>query len=130
MGKPDLKVIPLGGLGEIGKNMMLLQYGNDIMVIDAGVMFPGEQLPGVDFIIPDISHLLENRNKVRGIVITHGHEDHIGALPYVLRQLNVPVYAPRLAEGLISLKLKEHRDLKETEIRLVEPGEQIRPWRI
>ena len=126
MGKTPLKVIPLGGLGEIGKNMMLLEYGDDIMVVDAGVMFPGEQLPGVDFVIPDISYLLENRKKVRGIVITHGHEDHTGALPYVLRQLNVPVYAPRLAAGLISLKLKEHRGLKNTKIRVVEPDERIR----
>jgi ribonuclease J len=104
-----LKVIPLGGLGEIGKNMLALEYHDDIIVIDAGVLFPDENMLGVDFVIPDISYLLERSHMIKAIVITHGHEDHIGALPYVLRDLPVPVYAPRLAAGLIEVKLKEHR---------------------
>ncbi len=121
MSREVLRVIPLGGLGEIGKNMMALEYGDSIVVVDAGVLFPREDMPGVDFVIPDISYLLENRDRVRAIIITHGHEDHIGALPYVLSQLNVPVYASRLSHGLISVKLKEHRLLGDSRLNVVEP---------
>jgi ribonuclease J len=103
-----LKIIPLGGLGEIGKNMMVIEHGDDILIVDVGLMFPSEDMLGVDLVIPDFSYVLENRHKVRGIAITHGHEDHVGALPFLLRQLDVPVYAPRLAHGLISLKLRPH----------------------
>lgn len=106
---PKLKLIPLGGLGEVGKNMMVLEYGEDIVVLDAGIMFPEEDMLGIDLVIPDISYLLENRQKVRGIIVTHGHEDHVGALPYVLAQLNVPVYSTGLTQGIISVKLKESR---------------------
>ena len=120
-----LKVIPLGGLGEIGKNMMALEYGDDIIVIDCGVLFPEEDMPGVDLVLPDISYLLEQSHKVRAILITHGHEDHTGALPYVLPRLRVPVFAPRLAHGLISVKLKERRVHREADLRMVEPGEPI-----
>ena len=109
MSNTPLVVVPLGGLGEIGKNMMALEYGEDIIVIDCGVLFPEEDMPGVDLVIPDISYLLERQSRVRAILRTHGHEDHTGALPYVLSRLPVPVYAPRLAHGLISVKLKEHR---------------------
>lgn len=122
MTSPKLRVIPLGGLGEIGKNMMVFESDEDIVVIDAGIMFPPEDLLGVDLIIPDISYLLERKEKIRGILITHGHEDHTGALPYVLSQLQVPVYAPRLAHGLISVKLQEQRSSRGSTVVAVEPG--------
>ena len=118
----SLKVIPLGGLGEIGKNMMALEYDDDIIVIDAGVLFPEEDMLGVDLVIPNIAYLTENRDRVKGILITHGHEDHTGALPYVLRELNVPVYASRLTQGLIEVKLREHRSLRNVKLEVVEPG--------
>jgi ribonuclease J len=116
-----LRVIPLGGLGEIGKNMMALEYGDDIVVIDAGVLFPSEEMPGIDFAIPNISYLREHASRVRAILITHGHEDHIGALPYVLSELDVPVYASRLTHGLISVKLREFGLLKDARLNVVEP---------
>ena len=122
MSKHKLKIIPLGGLGEVGKNMMAIEYANDIIIIDAGLMFPKEDTPGVDMVIPDISYLLEKRQKLRGIIITHGHEDHIGALPYILPQLDLPIYATKLAQGLISVKLKEHRHLKKASLRIIHPG--------
>ena len=122
MSKSPLKVIPLGGLGEIGKNMLALEYDDDIVVIDAGVMFPGEDLPGINLVIPDISYLTENASRVRGIAITHGHEDHTGALPFVLDRLDAPVYAPRLAEGLIAAKLKGYGKLKSARLEVSTPG--------
>ena len=121
-----LRVVPLGGHGEIGKNMLALEYGDDIVVIDAGILFPDESTPGVDFAIPDITYLLENRSRVRAILITHGHEDHIGALPWVLEDLDVPVYAPRLAHGLISVKLKERGRLAGARLNVVEPYQPFR----
>ena len=121
-----LRVIPLGGLGEIGKNMMVLEYGDDLIAVDAGVMFPGEEMLGVDLVIPDLSYVLERREKFRGIVITHGHEDHIGALPYVLSQINVPVYASRLAHGLITVKLREARMLRTAQINEIDAGDTVR----
>jgi ribonuclease J len=123
--KSKLKIVPLGGLSEIGKNMMALEYENDIMVIDAGLMFPGEEMLGIDLVIPDISYLLENKERVRGIVITHGHEDHIGALPYLLPQLEVPVYATKLTHGLISVKLKERKALAGAKLKAVPYGQPI-----
>jgi ribonuclease J len=123
----SLRVIPLGGLGEIGKNMMAIEYDDDIIVVDAGVLFPEEDMLGVDLVIPDITYLKENSDKVRAILITHGHEDHTGALPFVLRDLNVPVYAPRLAAGLIEVKLGEHRATRgNTNLETVEPGVPIK----
>ncbi len=125
MTKRKLKIIPLGGLGEIGKNMMMIEYEDDIIAIDAGLMFPQEGMLGIDLVIPDIGYLLENREKIRGIVITHGHEDHIGALPYLLPQLNVPVYATKLTQGLISVKLKERKALSEANLKVIPSGGMV-----
>ncbi len=117
-----MRIIPLGGLGEIGKNMMAVEYGDDIVVVDCGIQFPEGDMPGVDLIVPDVSYLVERADKVRAILITHGHEDHIGALPFVLPQVNAPVYAPRLAHGLISVKLNERRPTRGAVLEAVEPG--------
>jgi len=125
MTKSRLKVIPLGGLSEIGKNMIVMEYENDIIVIDAGLMFPEEEMLGIDLVIPDISYLVERQEKIRGIVITHGHEDHIGALPYLLPQLNAPVYSTKLTQGLIRVKLKERKALSEANLKIVPAGEQF-----
>jgi ribonuclease J len=125
MVKSKLKIVPLGGLSEIGKNMMLMEYENDIIIIDAGLMFPGEEMLGIDLVIPDISYLLENKEKIRGIVITHGHEDHIGALPYLLPQLEVPVYSTKLTNGLIEVKLKERKALAGAKLKVVPYGGQV-----
>lgn len=122
MARQKLRIIPLGGLGEIGKNMMAIEYANDIIIIDVGLMFPKEDMLGVDLVIPDISYLLERRQKLRGIVITHGHEDHIGALPYILPQLDLPVYATKLTQGLISVKLKEHRYSEKANLITIQSG--------
>lgn len=123
--KQKLKVIPLGGLHEVGKNMTAFEYGKDIIVVDCGLAFPEDDMLGVDIVIPDISYLTKNIEKVRGIILTHGHEDHIGALPYVLRELNVPIYSSRLTLGLLDNKLKEHKLLNEVTKYVVAPGEEI-----
>jgi ribonuclease J len=120
-----LRVIPLGGLGEIGKNMLALEYGNDIVVIDAGLMFPSEEMLGVDLLIPDIGYLLARQNNVRGIVITHGHEDHIGALPYILSRITPPVYATKFTRELILVELKQRGVKTSAKLNLVSPGSRI-----
>ncbi|HTI15296.1 MAG TPA: ribonuclease J [Dictyobacter sp.] len=121
-----VRLIPLGGLGEVGKNMMVVEYGDDIIIVDVGVMFPDEEMFGVDLVIPDTSYLHDKKDRIRGILITHGHEDHIGSLPYVLPLLDFPpVYATLLTQGLIRVKLKEHRLLDRAEINVVAPGDQV-----
>lgn len=120
-----LRVMSLGGLAEIGKNMTVIEYGDDIVVIDAGMGFPDEEMPGVDLVIPDISYLVKNADKIRGILITHGHEDHIGAIPYVLSQINVPIYGTRLSLGIIEGKLDENPPPFYPELYTVEAGDVI-----
>lgn len=121
----SLSIIPLGGLGEIGLNMMVFEYGDDIIIVDAGLMFPEEEMLGVDIVIPDITYLKERKDKIRGIIITHGHEDHIGALPYIIREINVPIYATPLTIGLIKGKLKEHKLDEASELISVKPRQII-----
>jgi ribonuclease J len=120
-----LKIIPLGGLGEIGKNMTAYEYGNDIIVVDCGMGFPDEDMYGIDVVIPDISYLKANAGKIRGMVITHGHEDHIGAIPYVISELDVPIYATALTNAIIELKLDERDLLKNTQIFTKKPGDRF-----
>ena len=127
-----LRVIPLGGLGEIGKNMMAFELGEDLIIVDAGLMFPEEEMLGVDLVIPDVSYVAERIGKLRGILITHGHEDHTGALPYVLPQLQLPngrlppIYCTRLTHGLISVKLQEHKLAKRSDLHMVQMGDTVR----
>ena len=121
-----LKIIPLGGLNEIGKNMTVYEYGGEIIVVDCGMAFPEEDMYGIDCVIPDVSYLIKNKNRLRGLFITHGHEDHIGAIPYVLKQVNMPIYCTRLTAGLIKLKLTEHGLLNSTKLITVEAGQTIK----
>ena len=123
--KDNLKIIPLGGLDEIGKNITVFEYGNEIVLVDCGLEFPEDDMLGVDLVIPDITYLEKNKEKIKGLVITHGHEDHIGAIPYILRQINIPIYATKLTVGLIENKLEEHRLLDSTKIITVEQGKTI-----
>ena len=121
-----LKIIPLGGLGEIGKNITLYEYDGDMMLVDCGMAFPDEEMPGIDIVIPDFTYVLENKDKIKGLVVTHGHEDHIGAIPYLLRNFNVPIYATRLTVGLIEGKLREHKLLNEAKLNVTNPGDTVR----
>ena len=123
--KTPLKIISLGGLGEIGKNLTVYEYKNDILLVDCGMAFPDEETPGVDIVIPDFSYLVLNREKIRGLVVTHGHEDHIGAIPYLLDNINVPIYATQLTIGLIEGKLKEHKNLASAKLNVVTPGQTL-----
>jgi len=124
-----LKIISLGGLNEIGKNMTVYEYGGDLIVVDCGMGFPDDDMYGIDVVIPDVSYLIKNQQKIRGIFITHGHEDHIGALPYVLRSVNAPIYATRMSAGLIKLKLEEHRLLDRTKLITCEAGDVVKAGR-
>ena len=123
--KQPIKIIPLGGLGEIGKNITLYEYDGDMFLVDCGMSFPDEDMPGIDIVIPDFSYILENRDKIKGMVITHGHEDHIGAIPYLLKDFNLPIYATRLTIGLIEGKLKEHKLLSDASLNVVKPGDVV-----
>jgi ribonuclease J len=121
-----LKIIPLGGLDEIGKNMTIYECGGEIIIVDCGMAFPGDDMYGIDSVIPDVTYLIKNKSRIRGLFITHGHEDHIGAIPYVLKQVNMPIYCTRFTAGLIKLKLDEHGLTKSTRLITVEPGETVR----
>lgn len=121
--EPGLKVIPIGGLNEIGKNLTLLEYKNEILIIDCGMSFPDDEMYGIDIVIPDFTYLIENREKIVGMVLTHGHEDHIGAIPYLLRDVNVPIYGTRLTLGLVENKLKEHSIIGD--LRVINAGDTI-----
>ena len=123
--KENLKIIPLGGLNEIGKNITVFEYGDEIVVVDCGLEFPEDDMLGVDLVIPDITYLEKNKEKIKGMVITHGHEDHIGAIPYILKQINIPIYATKLTVGLIKNKLEEHKLLHSTKLITVEQGQTI-----
>ena len=124
--KPTLRIIPLGGLHEIGKNITVFEYENDMIVVDCGLSFPEDDMLGIDLVIPDITYIVKNQDKLRGIVITHGHEDHIGGVPYFLKQINAPIYGTRLTLGLIKNKLEEHHLLESAKLNDVEPGETIK----
>ena len=126
MSNEFVKVIPLGGLGEIGKNITVIEYDSEIIVIDCGIAFPDEEMYGVDAVIPDISYLLENSEKVKGIFLTHGHEDHIGSLPYILKQINVPIYGTALTLGILKTKLEDNQILSNCTLNVVKPGEIIK----
>ena len=121
-----LKIIPLGGLNEIGKNMTAYEYGGEIVIVDCGMAFPGDDMYGIDCVIPDVSYLVKNHSRLRGMFITHGHEDHIGAIPYVLKQINTPIYCTRFTAGLIKLKLQEHGLLNSTKLITVEAGQTVK----
>src|SRR5688572_1323904 len=120
-----LQIIPLGGLGEFGMNSMALRYDDDIIVIDAGMMFPDTELLGVDIVTPDFSYLEENREHVRALLLTHGHEDHIGGVPFLLSQLNIPIYGTAFTLALVERRLEEHEMLREAKLNRVKPGQKI-----
>ena len=122
---PKVKIIPPGGLDEIGKNLTVVEYGNDLVIIDCGLAFPDESMPGIDSVIPDITYLQKQKGRIRGIVLTHGHEDHIGAIPYVLKELNVPVYGTRLTLGILKNKLKEHKLLNTAKLHDINAGDTV-----
>ena len=124
--KSNLKIIPLGGLQEIGKNITVFEYEDEIILVDCGLEFPGDDMLGVDLVIPDVTYLVKNKEKIKGLVITHGHEDHIGAIPYILKQINIPIYATQLTISLIKNKLEEHKLTQTTKLYTVKQGQTIK----
>src|SRR5438034_7508488 len=123
--KPRLRAIPLGGLGEIGRNMMALEYDENIVVIDAGLMFPEEEMLGVDLVLPDVTYLVERKEKVLAFLLTHGHEDHVGSLPYILPKVSEPIYSRLLTLGFIKNKLREHKLAEEVDLREIKAGDVV-----
>ncbi|MBQ4104739.1 MAG: ribonuclease J [Clostridia bacterium] len=123
--KTPVRIVPLGGLGEIGKNITLYEYKDDMILVDCGMAFPDEETPGIDIVIPDFTYLIKNKDKIKGLVLTHGHEDHIGAIPYLLKNFNVDIYGTRLTLGLVEGKLKEHKLLDTAKLNVVKPGDEI-----
>ena len=121
-----LKIIPLGGLDEIGKNITVLEYGRDMIIVDCGVGFPDEEMYGVDLVIPDFTYLVQNAKKLRGMFITHGHEDHIGSIPYCMQQVNCPIHATAMTCGLVKLKLEEHRIADKVKLVTHKPGDTVK----
>ena len=126
--EPSVRLIPLGGLGEIGLNMMLVESGDDLLAVDCGLMFPDDELPGIDHVIPDFSYALARRDGFRGVLLTHGHEDHIGALPYLLREVPVPVYGTPMTLALVGERLREHGLLESADLRPMRPRARTRSW--
>ncbi len=124
--KQKLKIIPLGGIGEVGKNITVVEYGDDILVVDCGLGFPDDDMLGIDLVIPDVSYLEKNADRVKGIILTHGHEDHIGALPYILKDLNVPVYGTRLTLGILTNKLVEHSLERVVKLNCISAGDTVK----
>ena len=125
MARKNIRLVPLGGLGEVGKNMMTVEYGANILIIDTGIMFPENDMLGIDYIIPDFSYLSDKRDRVRGIVVTHGHEDHTGAIRHVLEEIQAPIYATPLTRGLLEVKLKRGGKLKEADLKTIQAGDQV-----
>jgi ribonuclease J len=127
-----LRIIPIGGLGEIGKNMMVYEYGDNLLVVDAGLMFPENDMLGIDYIIPDFQYVLQNRDKVRGVIVTHGHEDHTGAINHLMEQVSAPIYATPLTRGLLEVKLSRGGLLNQVKINTVQAGDtiQVGPFQV
>src|SRR5580698_8836911 len=125
MSEKKLQIIPLGGLGEFGMNCMAIRYGDDILVVDAGMMFPDTELMGVDIVTPDFAYLVQNAAHVRGLVLTHGHEDHIGGIPFLLSQVPIPVYGTAFTLALVERRLEEHELLDDAKLHIVKPGDKI-----
>src|SRR5690349_22011729 len=125
MSDRKLHIVPLGGLGEFGMNSMAIRYGDDIIVVDAGMMFPDAELLGVDIVTPDFTYLEQNREHVRALILTHGHEDHIGAVPFLLSELNVPVYGTAFTLALVERRLEEHESVEDVHFHKVKPGEKV-----
>ena len=121
-----LRITPLGGLGEIGKNITLYEYGDDMFLVDCGMSFPDEEMPGIDIVIPDFTYVIKNADKIKGLVVTHGHEDHIGAIPYLLKECNFPIYGTALTLGLVEGKLREHKLLDRANLNTIKPGDKVK----